>query len=359
MQLNWGLEATLGSISLVINIIVLIGTIYHFSKERHRHVPFIMLNSLGLTLWVLFRTLGIIFVDATFIKLGIYSFLLTAFSTMLFVDSITRDSVDSKKMVILCILTTAFALVSMNPNAIHFEEFPDDTLRAVYTTEFMAVVVALVLTVGVVFVYIMVTMHINAPSSMKRHTRLGLVSGISLGIIIPSAMILGLRDHFPGIIMISEAIGLIPWVYAIINQPKVASILPFKVFRLTILDTQGGKPLFGHTWVKQDEIADDALYLGMLQGIGMILDESVKKGAVREINLEDAVILMDKNTQYHVACVLLASKSTQTLRYALENFADEFFEEYSGFFDLIGDLDKFSGASELVEEHFAFVSDYG
>jgi hypothetical protein len=262
-------------------------------------------------------------------------------------------------MVVLCILTTAFVLVSMDPDAIHYEEFPGDASRAVYTTEFMAVVAALVLAVGVVFVYIMVTMHINAPSSLKKHTRLGLVSGVALGIIVPSAMILGLRHYFPGIIMISVGLGLIPWIYAILNQPKVAYILPFKVFRLTVLDTQGGIPLFSHTWGTQDELADEALYSGMLQGIGMILDESVKKGAIREINLEDAVILMDKSIQYHVACVLLASKSTQTLRHALESFADEFFEKYSGFFDLIGDLGKFAGATELVEEHFTFVPDYG
>ena len=126
MQLNWGIETTLGSISLAINIIVLLGIIYHFSKERHRHVPFMILNSIGLTLWVLFRTLGILFKEANFIILGIYSFLLTAFSAMLLVDSLTRDSIDSKKMVILCILTTAFVLVSMNPDAIHFEEVPGE-----------------------------------------------------------------------------------------------------------------------------------------------------------------------------------------------------------------------------------------
>ncbi|MHA1636886.1 MAG: hypothetical protein ACTSUB_02620 [Candidatus Thorarchaeota archaeon] len=105
-------------------------------------------------------------------------------------------------------------------------------------------------------------------------------------------------------------------------------------------------------------MAQETLFSGMLQGIAMILDESVRKGAVREIVLENGTLVLQRTYKYSVACVLVVSKSSRTLRHALDSFAEHFYEEYSQFFDNTSKISNFRSASKLVEEHFGFVPDY-
>ena len=88
----------------------------------------------------------------------------------------------------------------------------------------------------------------------------------------------------------------------------------------------------------------------------MILSEAVNKGEVREIQLSDAILLLHRSQQFSVACVLIATKSTQTLRHALNTFAEEFYEKYADEFDKnMVNIRKFDSALELVDRHFGFV----
>jgi phage-related tail fiber protein len=93
----------------------------------------------------------------------------------------------------------------------------------------------------------------------------------------------------------------------------------------------------------------------MLQGIAMILDESVQKGAVREIVLENGVLVLQRTYKFSVASVLVATKSSQTLRHAIDAFTEHFYDAYSQFFDNSSEIQNFATASKLVDEHFGFV----
>ncbi|MDF1541369.1 MAG: hypothetical protein P1Q69_20895 [Candidatus Thorarchaeota archaeon] len=87
----------------------------------------------------------------------------------------------------------------------------------------------------------------------------------------------------------------------------------------------------------------------------MILDKSVQKGAVREILLENGVLVLQRTYKFSVACVLVATKSSQTLRHALDEFAEAFYNEYEEHFDNLNEVAKFASATKLVDEHFGFV----
>ena len=99
----------------------------------------------------------------------------------------------------------------------------------------------------------------------------------------------------------------------------------------------------------------EGLFTGMLQGIGMILTEAMDKGDVREIKMADATLLLHHSDKFQIACVLVTTESTQTLRHSLHKFAEDFYNRFEGEFRNIANIEKFGSASELVEEHFAFV----
>jgi hypothetical protein len=221
----------------------------------------------------------------------------------------------------------------------------------------MGIGATLIILTGASFTYYMIKFIREAPKNLKTGTQLGLLSGVILVALWPIGLGFGLHFAYPGLWLFLLSIGVIPIAIGFIKYPKLAYILPFRVLRLTVFETQGGVPLFSHDWVKDDKIAQDALFSGMLQGIAMILDESVQKGAVREILLENGVLVLQRTYKFSVACVLVATKSSQTLRHALDEFAENFYDRYSEFFDNPSEVSRFTSAIELVDEHFGFVPD--
>jgi hypothetical protein len=110
-----------------------------------------------------------------------------------------------------------------------------------------------------------------------------------------------------GLVMLA-AISSITIAFA--RQPKLAYVLPFKAYRLTVLDTGGGTPIYNHTWQPSKEQVDETLFSGMLQGVSVILKESLNQGNVREISMDEGIMILQRSLAKNIACVLVASKSS-------------------------------------------------
>jgi len=97
----------------------------------------------------------------------------------------------------------------------------------------------------------------------------------------------------------------------------------------------------------------------MLSGLSHFAKEALGKGNIREIHLDDAILIIQRSLQFPVACVLFANKSSPSLRAALNFFADQFFDDYSNYFlEEVQDLEVYESASNLVTEFFPFVPEY-
>jgi hypothetical protein len=92
-----------------------------------------------------------------------------------------------------------------------------------------------------------------------------------------------------------------------------------------------------------------------LQAVGSILDEILKKGVVREIQMDRAILLIQHDTKYPIASVLVTSKSSKSLRNGLRIFNEEFISRF--YTDDIDshEVSKFADADNLVEKIFEFV----
>ena len=355
MALNWTTEVALYLASFIINAVAFAGALWRLQGSKHRHAPFIVGIFLGLTFWSLFILLGSLFLNEIFIPLGLYVGLCTIALVFLMIDSFTRDEVDPRKTIVLSIAATLLVYFSLQPDEIIVGMNSIGEPGIVLGPGVMGVGAILIILTGASFTYYMILMNREVPKNLRFGARLGLLSGIILAVLWPVGLGLGLHFTMPGLWLLLLSVGVIPIAIAFITQPKLAYVLPFRVLRLIVFETKGGVPLFSHVWGPQHELTDEVLFSGMLQGIAMILDESVQKGAVREIVLENGVLVLQRTYKFSVASVLVATKSSQTLRHAIDAFTEHFYAEYSQFFDNPSEIQNFATASKLVDEHFGFV----
>ncbi|MFW9916903.1 MAG: hypothetical protein ACFFGZ_14955 [Candidatus Thorarchaeota archaeon] len=215
---------------------------------------------------------------------------------------------------------------------------------------------------AMLFVYYCWKIHWNAPQTMKFFSRLLLVGAICVGVLSSLMFIIGVDKEIPGSDGLVFALGAFIIGFVIVSEPKLAYILPFKALRITVIDFgKGGLPLFTYTWNLGEHLTDEALFSGMLTGISSILKESLQRGNVREIHLDTAVLIVQRSSQLPVACVLVTTKSSPSLKQSLNSFAISFFAEFSHQIlnsELV-DLQAYAPASRLVERFFPFVPEYG
>ena len=96
----------------------------------------------------------------------------------------------------------------------------------------------------------------------------------------------------------------------------------------------------------------------VLQAVGSILDEVLKKGEIREIKMDQAVLLIQHEKKSPVASVLVTSKSSKSLKYGLKKFNSEFIETFQSQFDGLYEVSRFKGAQKIVDHIFDFVPVY-
>ena len=140
-------------------------------------------------------------------------------------------------------------------------------------------------------------------------------------------------------------------------QPQLAHILPSRAMRIVAIETSG-IAVFNYVWTTQTGVTDEMLFSGALQGITEILKETVHRGSVREIIFDNAAMIINYSPDYLVACVLLVTKATKTLRHALKRFSDRFYEQFKPFFHKVVNMENYTPAQALVKEYFGFLPDF-
>ncbi|MFX0139934.1 MAG: hypothetical protein ACFFDN_40205 [Candidatus Hodarchaeota archaeon] len=356
-SLNWTTEFIIGLPSLIILIIAVSIVIYNFFKVKHRYAFYLMLLFLSKPLWVSFNILAALFLSKLLGPMVTYSIVVLTFFTMLCVDAVSRESVDQVKMSIFLVLSAVVVFTSLDPNSVEIITSPYGELSLWASGYFLIASFLLLLFINVMWIYYMARIHWNTPKNLKFYSSL-----IFFGALVLASdlfiLIIGLNQIILGLHMLIFAVGELLIAIGFTSQPKLAYILPFKVLRLTVIEQNSGLSLFNHTWSKMDDLLDEQLFSGMLQGISGILQESLKRGNVREINLDQAVLILKRSEQFPVACVLVTTKSSRSLRDALNSFAEKFFTEFSQFFSEPHKLDNFSPASDLVSDCFSFIPEY-
>jgi len=124
-----------------------------------------------------------------------------------------------------------------------------------------------------------------------------------------------------------------------------------------VVDTNAGTGLFKYDWAELKAV-DENIFSMVLQAVGSILDEVLKKGEIREIKMDQAILLIQHEKKSPVASVLVTSKSSKSLKYGLKKFNSEFIETFQSQFDGLYEVSRFKGAQKIVDHIFDFVPVY-
>ena len=321
-------------------------TFKQYLKHHYQHVLYMALMWFSYLMWCLFHTTGSLLGSAElYTYVGCFSLIPAAFCVVLLGDTITRDSFDAKKLVAVTFLSVYYVALVLSSTMIMVNNGPIRGMKP-FLSKYDAsgaLFLLLVISFNTLFYY-MLRVHQKAPNVLKKYTRL-LFLGAFIITIVGSVLFIALDKYVPGMFFITFAIGSVLISIAFYKQPRLAFFLPFKALRMIVVNTESGISLYTYTWLKEEADVDKNLISGMVQGISLILKQSLKRGNVREISLDEGVMIIHRSSQFDIACVLISSRSSRALREALEAFAERFYKKFSKEFSESWSTDKFLGAA--------------
>src|SRR5271157_497366 len=354
MDLNWTVEVI---VTFLAAAMMSIAVGVHAYLYRHRQERYALWFSLFGFCYLLHAVLGGLSFLFGSLLMYTFSFLplyIAGYFLIFAIDSISRDATDPVKVSIWTAFVVLLSLLSSQSSSFRVTYLLNGEETFVIAGVFQYVVgIGMVLLICV-FVYVAGKMHVRASQIIKKDSKIFLAGSVLIlcaGVLVA----FNVSAIIPGIHAVAVAIGMILIAIAFLRDSKLAFVLLFKVLRLLVLDTVGGLALYTYDWDREVKLAERRLFSGMLQGITIILNQTVNQGSVQEIQLANAVLFLHRSDKYPAACVLVATKASPSLRRALEGFARDFDAQFAGLFASPTHEEDFQPANNLVAKWFGFV----
>ncbi|MHA1146595.1 MAG: hypothetical protein ACTSRW_17800 [Candidatus Helarchaeota archaeon] len=320
-------------------------SLYKYIKEKQRHQLFMVFTWIFLLLWSVLATTSHIFLSIEMHKLAFICIMPMTFAIILLSDSISRESVDIRKIGFACFFSGMMVVFSLRTDAVVFNVWPTGEVTLMVSGFYSLSFAILGVFMGILLVYYTAKVLMNAPKSMKKIATYSFTGAILAGIVMPIFSATGVIHVLIGADFLLLTGGAFIMSISFIKEPRLAYILPFKAHRLMVLHTGASIPIFIHTWDKEFRTTDGQLFSGMVQGVSMLLEES-------------AILILEHSQVYPIICVLIATKASRILRTALDGFAEKFFSRYSDKFKKPNYTSQFSDATTLIDEFFPFIPEY-
>ncbi len=334
---------------------------YQYFRLRYKHFFICALTYLSLTSWEVSKGLAILFFSFTYAILSVILWIPITFSVALLYDVMTRESVETGKMMLISFLSAVLLFLCFDLRYYYQFLYPNGDPSIFIQDTLLSVILGLVLIIMVSVIYLGIKFWRNAPEELKNWIYLANVGILFQQIMAPLVTALKINQSIPAFSDIFFAIGtlLMGVVYA--KQPKLGFLLPFKASRLVIIERDKSIPLYDHIWNKKDFLIDENLFSGMISALGHFVKETIQKGNIKEIQLEESLVILKQSDRLHVVFVLLATKSSASLRSALNLFADVFTKKYRNEIDQFqktADVNLFKDTPKVIDECFPFIPYY-
>ncbi len=353
MDLNWTIEVFISFIASGITSAAVIILINCYAKRRERHILWLTLFNLCYLAHILLIILSDLFLELPLMPLAYLPMYLAGYWLIFATDAISREKIEPFKVSIWTGFVVILILVSFQSNSFGSVSFPNGEKSLVMGGIFeMIAITGLCFVVGP-FSYYLIKIHERSPKNTKRNSLLLLVGSICfLGT--GGSEALHLPYMLPGINFVTITIGMLLITIIFARYPTLSFLLPFRVLRLLVYETTGGLTMFSHDWDRDGKMVSQPVFAGSMQGIGIILGKWVNQGNVREIQMARGVLLLHQSDNYPIACVLVATNASPTLRGALNGFAKEFYELYGDKFGDVHGNNPLPLAEALVKKWFEF-----
>ncbi len=353
------LSITFSALVLLVSTIPVLVAIIISTKGyiQRRYSEYFYMSITWIFLWCgnLLIGLSYLTLDLFIYRIGIVVTGPVLFGIIFLVDSVSRNNIDPRKILIATASSIALAIYSTEPDSVIFNTSALGELGPSLGGNFEIAGSITFLTAGLFWLYYMTLIHIRAPVHLKRYSLISMLGAIVAGPGSVIAFVTGIVWFLPGVDYLLIAIGALLTSYAFSRQPKLAYVLPFKVFRVIAFDVESGIPVFTYTWDSRG-LGDSTLFTGALSGVISLLKESLGRGVIEHIAFQKGMLLIDYIPDKDIGFALIASKSNETLKLALRLFSEAFINEFEKVLE--GDrsqVDQYSEAWRLIDKAFPFV----
>jgi len=342
------------SIAGILNIIGFILSFLYARRRNNRLVYLFSANWLFQALFWILDGASHFFYSIMLMQIAIIPQIIGVPCLFIFIDLIKKERVSSLKMSTLFLIEILLIILTFLPGGM--QVIPGYGIHNVGPLRILQTIF-LIYYALMFFSWSYLTWR-KAPKELRK-----LVNYLLFGSILFS-FVTAFMYSFGGIIKLFNSIGFIThslgalfMIIVIWRDPKIIYILPFKAYRILVVDTNAGTGLFKYDWAKLKAV-DENIFSMVLQAVGSILDEVLKKGEIREIKMDQAVLLIQHVKNTPVASVLVTSKSSKSLKYGLKKFNSEFIETFQSQFGQLYEVSRFKDAKKIVDHIFDFVPVY-
>ncbi|MBY9015246.1 MAG: hypothetical protein KGD68_06095 [Candidatus Lokiarchaeota archaeon] len=348
------LLVTSASVACVLNIIGFLLSFSYAKKRKNRLVYLFSANWLLQSFFWALDGASHLYYSTLLMILAIIPQVIGVPCLFIFIDLIKKERVSSIKITILLLIEITLLYLTFMPESMQI--IPGYGVHNVGVLRIFQIIF--------LFYYVMIYFSWSyltwkrAPNELKQLVNFLLFGSILFSFVTASLYFLGTYVKiFNSLGFITHSLGALFTIIVIWKEPKIIFILPFKAYRLLVVETNAGIGLFKHDWAKLKAV-DENVFTMVLQAVGSILDELLKKGEIREIKMDRAVLIIQHNKNYPVASILVTTKSSKSLRNGLKKFNSQFIDKFKSHFGGLFEVSRFKEARALVEEFFDFVPDY-
>ena len=343
--------------NLIAGTLMLIGGIITLLYARKRQNRIIFLFSAN---WffqaVLWFLIGIAhYTYSTFLmSIAYFPQCIGVLFVFIFIDLIEKERVHPVKISVLVLIETLYLVFIFLPGSM--EVVPD---YGIHITGILRIF-------QIIFLLYYVLIYFNwsyktwkrAPLDLKSLATQLLIGSIIFSFVSVAMYTFGTFIRgFNALGFIFHSIGAFITVLVIRKDPKIIHILPFKAYRLLVFETRSGIGLFSHDWAETKDL-DENFFSMTFQAVGNVLNELLDMGNVKEIHLDKAILLVQHDKDYPIASVIIATKSSKSLRQSLKTFHDQFITQFSAHFDAFHNINKFKEAQKIVDRVFGHIPYY-
>jgi len=266
-----------------------------------------------------------------------------------FIDYTLHETITVIKLSAISAILSLLIISILQENAI--KEFYGYGYPSLKSAGYFSIFVFLLTFIFVVSIlYWVIKTLINTPKQLKKKSEKLLYSALiyiiaSFFFLIQQMICVPISGFF-------TIAGMIIMIVAIMNEPKILYILPFKTDRLIVIYKESDVEIFSHRWGPSNMIDD--LLAGFMSAINKVGLEVINQGELKYIAYENGVVLI-KRTE-NLIFGLIVNKTSKFLNKCLHEFSIEFQNKYQHILNnWNGDLGVFKDVNTLLEKHFGYI----
>ncbi len=327
-------------------------SMYNYKLYRYRHSLYMGMAWLFLVGGELLLAYSYLTLDLFVYRLGVIFGAPLLFSIVILLDSISRLDLDLWKFGVSVVVTTGLVITAFDEGSVGYNLSVIGEVGPILRGNFLFWGSLNFGLGGYLWLFYMVKLYMNSPESTRQYAKLALLSAILAGPGASLAFISGLVWIFPGSDYLVIGLASVLMAYAFHKEPKLAFILPFNVYSIYAIESESGINVYSYHWQKSKKV-NDQLFTSAIQGISMVLSESLGEVTIRDIVLEEGHLVIQRSED--LTFILFVSEVSNVVIDALTEFVQQFLELHHSNPSNMIDSTHYDQADRIVDERFPFV----